>query len=512
MNKPLVHIDLGANELINLALKRDEGTLTTSGALLTSTGKRCGRSPNDRFIVNEPTTSASIDWGDVNRPIAGSIFDSLWEKISNYLGLRETFVSHLHVGQDANYYIPVKLTTQTAWHSLFGYNMFIRPDIFNVNDRSVWEILHAADFVCDPRKDETNSEATVMINFAQRRVLIAGMKYAGELKKAMFSVQNYLLPLENVMPMHCAANVGDNGDTALFFGLSGTGKTTLSADPDRYLIGDDEHGWAPGSVFNLEGGCYAKTINLSAENEPIIWNAIKSGAIVENVSTEKGGMKPDFSDLSITENGRCSYPLDHVQKRCIANQAGEPKNVIFLTCDVSGVLPPVSVLSKEAAAFHFLSGYTAKVGSTELGAAAGINPTFSTCFGAPFMPRRAGIYAKLLMDRIEEFGSSVYLVNTGWTGGAGDNGKRFPIPVTRAIITAITQGQLQDCKMEHLDTLNLDIPLKIDGVDSSYLNPRSNWKSVDAYDHQAKKLAKLFVENIVDFNPSEDVLAAGPQI
>jgi phosphoenolpyruvate carboxykinase (ATP) len=251
---------------------------------------------------------------------------------------------------------------------------------------------------------------------------------------------------------------------------------------------------------------------LSAENEPIIWNAIKSGAIVENVSTEKGGMKPDFSDLSITENGRCSYPLDHVQKRCIANQAGEPKNVIFLTCDVSGVLPPVSVLSKEAAAFHFLSGYTAKVGSTELGAAAGINPTFSTCFGAPFMPRRAGIYAKLLMDRIEEFGSSVYLVNTGWTGGAGDNGKRFPIPVTRAIITAITQGQLQDCKMEHLDTLNLDIPLKIDGVDSSYLNPRSNWKSVDAYDHQAKKLAKLFVENIVDFNPSEDVLAAGPQI
>ncbi len=512
MTKPSVYTDLGAEELINLALERGEGTRLSSGALLTSTGPRCGRSPNDRFIVDEPTTSASIDWSDVNRPISESVFDSLWEKISNYLDLRDRFISHLHVGQDTNFYIPVKLTTQTAWHGLFGYNMFIRPDVFNVNDKGIWEILHAADFVCDPSRDGTNSEAAVMINFSQRRVLIAGMKYAGELKKAMFSVQNYLLPLRNVMPMHCAANVGDNGDTALFFGLSGTGKTTLSADPDRYLIGDDEHGWAPGSIFNLEGGCYAKTINLSAENEPVIWNAIKSGAIVENVSTEKGSMKPDFSNVSKTENGRCSYPLDHVQKRCIANQAGEPENVIFLTCDVSGVLPPVSVLNKEAAAFHFLSGYTAKVGSTELGAASGINPTFSTCFGAPFMPRRASTYADLLMHRIQEFGSSVYLVNTGWTGGSGDDGERFPIPVTRAIIAAITRGELQNCKMEHLDTLNLDIPIEINGVDSSYLNPRSKWKSVDKYDLQAKKLAKLFVENIAKFHPSDEILAAGPKI
>lgn len=503
-----VHTDLSNDELIRMAVDREEGVLASNGALRVETGKRTGRSPADRFVVQDDTTRGSVDWGQVNRPMPADAAEALWRRVDEYWqNLGEKFQTHLHVCSDDRFSLPLRVRTETAWQCLFARLIFIRPQAYNPRNAPEWEVLNCPGFVCDPARDGTNSDGTVVLDFRRRRILLAGMRYAGEMKKALFSTLNYLLPEHDVLPMHCGANVSAQGSTYLFFGLSGTGKTTLSADPKCLLIGDDEHGWGDGSVFNFEGGCYAKCIDLTEEGEPVIYAAIRHGAIMENVVLNGKG-EPDYASDALTENTRCCYPLEHVESRVPDSKGAEPAALIFLTCDLNGVMPPVSRLTPEAAAYHFLSGYTAAMAGVEVGA--GVKPTFSTCFGAPFFPRPAGVYAELLIKRLNLRNTPVYLVNTGWCRGPHGEGHRFPIPVTRAIVHAIQSGKLDDAPLKQVQPLNLQVPTAVEGVDAELLDPRDAWQDAAACEARMQELAQQFRKNFERFEVREEIRAAGP--
>jgi phosphoenolpyruvate carboxykinase (ATP) len=506
-------VNPSATWLIEKAVMNGEGVLTETGALAVTTGKYTGRSPKDKFIVEEPDTAGRIDWTN-NQPISEKTFDKLLAKVVRYLnGLKEKYIFKGFVGADPKTRLSVQVINEYAWHNLFARQLFIRPTKEELA-RFVPEftILSAPGFKADPSVDGTRSEAFIIISFKKKIVLIGGTSYAGEIKKSMFTVMNGLLPEKGVLSMHCSANVGEEGDVALFFGLSGTGKTTLSNDPCRRLIGDDEHGWSDSGVFNIEGGCYAKTIRLSREKEPQIWNAIRFGAVLENVIVDPQTRRANYDDAALTENTRAAYPIDHIPNIIQGGIAGHPKTIIFLTADAFGVLPPISKLTREQAMYHFLSGYTSKLAGTERGVTAP-QATFSTCFGAPFLPLFPTVYAKMLGEKITAHDVDVYLVNTGWTGGPYGEGERIPLPYTRAMVQAALQGELRDAFTVTDPIFGFRLPTHCPGVPDRILQPKRTWKDPEAYEQKAMELAKKFKENFKKFaEVSEEIKAAGPRI
>jgi phosphoenolpyruvate carboxykinase (ATP) len=509
-----VHSNLIVAQLVEHAVRRGEGQLAEMGPLATVTAPHTGRSPDDKFIVRRPETEADIDWGAVNRPMEPAHFDTLLEDVQAYLGAREElFVQDLFCGADPAYRLAVRYVSPSAWHMAFVRNMFIRPEIAELESFAPnFTVLHAPEMQADPERHGTRTGTFVVLDLARRMILIGGTRYAGELKKAMFTVMNYYLPKQGVLSMHCSANIGPTGDTALFFGLSGTGKTTLSADPLRSLIGDDEHGWASDGVFNFEGGCYAKAINLSAESEPDIHRTTQMfGTILENVVLDQDTRRPRFHDSSVTENTRLSYPLHYIPNFAPSGRGSHPKNIVFLAADSFGVLPPLARLSREQAMYYFLSGYTAKLAGTERGVKEP-TATFSACFGAVFLVWHPTKYAEMLGRLIDTHGCRVWLVNTGWSGGPYGVGKRVKIAYTRSMVHAILDGALDGVATRQDPVFGLAVPTAVPNVPTDVLDPRGTWPDPAAYDAQAHKLAEMFRANFTKFSPmARSVEGAGPQ-
>jgi phosphoenolpyruvate carboxykinase (ATP) len=512
-----VHWNLSTPVLVENIIRRSEGVISHLGPICVQTGEHTGRAPNDKFIVQESSSQENIWWGKINRPFTVEQFDALHSRILAYLQGREIFVQDCCAGADPNHQLHIRVITETAWHSLFARNMFIQiTDTAKLESHDPgFTVIHVPGFKAIPAIDGTNSEVFVIVDYGKQLVLIGGTSYAGEIKKSIFSVLNYILPhKDKVLSMHCSANIGKKGDSAIFFGLSGTGKTTLSADKNRVLIGDDEHGWSDDGVFNFEGGCYAKVIRLSQEAEPDIYDCTRRfGTILENVRLDMTTRRLDLDDSSLTENTRASYPISHIPNATPTGDGDHPKNVIMLTCDAYGIMPPVAKLTPEQAMYHFISGYTAKTAGTEKGLSREPSAVFSTCFGAPFMTLHPSIYANMLGEKIAKHNVSCWLVNTGWTGGPYGVGSRMEIMHTRAMIKAILEGQLDKVATFEDPVFGLQIPEKVEGVPSEVLNPRNTWKRPEDYDKKAKELANQFVENFKEYEKtvSKEILAASPR-
>ena len=511
-NLQVAYWNLGTAQLIEKALQRREGILASGGSFVVRTGQFTGRSPKDKYVVREPGTEHTVHWGPVNQEMSEEQFEGMYQRMLGFWEGQDAFVQDCYAGADCEYGMPIRVITQRAWHSLFARQLFIRPDPDKTSEHvPEFTVLFAPGFFASPELDGTRSKTCIVINFKRRLVLIAGTEYAGEMKKSIFTILNFLLPARDVMPMHCSANVGHDGRVALFFGLSGTGKTTLSADPSRHLIGDDEHGWSERGVFNFEGGCYAKCIRLSREKEPQIWNAIRFGTVLENVAVDPETRLLDFDSEAITENTRAAYRVEFIDNAVIPGLGGHPSYIMFLTADAFGVLPPISKLTPEQAMYHFLSGYTAKLAGTERGMGKEPSATFSACFGEPFLPRHPQVYAKMLGERMRKHHVPCYLVNTGWVGGPYGVGERMNLPYTRAMVDAAIEGQLDNVPMTPHPVFQVLVPQSVPGVPSEMLDARGLWKDGAAYDRAAEELGARFRKNFEKFGAvPEEILEAAP--